>query len=65
MTTGAELINGDSNGDGDVDADDLVVWQTQYGEPGHSAVAIAVPEPHAATIVMVAMVGLALKRRAN
>jgi serine protease inhibitor len=32
MTTGAQLVHGDSNADGDVDGGDLSAWQDAYGQ---------------------------------
>ena len=39
----ASVLEGHSNYDGDVDADDLFVWEDQCGEPGHLSGINAVP----------------------
>jgi hypothetical protein len=62
ITTGAELGDGDSNGDGSVDAIDLSVWHDQYGEPGHLAVA-SVPEPGSALLMGFASVAVFSRRK--
>ena len=59
---GAELGDGDANGDGDVDAADLSVWQLQYGEPGHLAAVVSVPEPVTVLLLGCAAI-VALSRR--
>ncbi|QDT68933.1 hypothetical protein MalM25_18590 [Planctomycetes bacterium MalM25] len=61
----------DGDGDGDVDVDDYLVWKGNYGAmamspamaPGSFAVASAVPEPTAAALVVLALGGVALRRR--
>jgi hypothetical protein len=60
MTTGAEPVDGDANGDLAVDGLDLEVWKSGFGAAatGGSGVAasIAIPEPpgsvHAAFVVL-------------
>ena len=51
--SGASLQQGDANHDGAVNAADLSIWQTQYGQPGHLTVqATAVPEPTTALLLL-------------
>lgn len=62
LTDGTALLaDGDANGDGKVTADDLAIWQTQYGTS--TPPAAAVPEPAALTslLVLAAVGGLVRK----
>lgn len=43
VTTGAQPSQGDSNADGDVDANDLVTWRQTYGQSDSSLAAAAAP----------------------
>ena len=55
-TTAAE---GDANDDAAVDGTDLLVWQDQFGQDRTPAAAVAaVPEPGAASLVSIAILGL-------
>ncbi|TWU27462.1 hypothetical protein [Bythopirellula polymerisocia] len=63
ITSGATKANGDSNGDGAVDAADLDNWKIQYGyqivgggSPFSSTV--AVPEPAGLSFLLLGMLGL-------
>lgn len=54
---------GDADFDGDVDGDDLIAVQTNFGNTSSSAFASAVPEPTAAMLAALALIGFATKRR--
>jgi len=65
-TTGtATPMDGDANDDGNVDAADLTVWQSQFGETGAAAASAAIPEPAGATLLCVAALLLAGRRRSR
>jgi T5SS/PEP-CTERM-associated repeat protein len=57
-------MDGDADGDGDVDGSDFLIWQRTQGPvpPGVPATG-AVPEPGAAALALMALVGGALRRR--
>lgn len=58
-----ENSTGDADGNGVVDANDLAIWNLQYGTAAAlqaGAVAL-VPEPSAATLLLVTLLGLALR----
>ena len=55
---GASKGQGDANDDGNVDADDLAFWQTQYGNPPPLSAVHNVPEP--ATPILLALAALGL-----
>jgi hypothetical protein len=60
----AELSDGDANGDGDVDAADLAIWQEQFGMTNElNAMSAHVPEPAAATLLLVSVMGVLGMRR--
>jgi hypothetical protein len=63
-TAGATRAAGDANMDGDVDADDLAVWQAQFGTATSAAVAaVGVPEPTAFALLAIAAGAVARARR--
>jgi hypothetical protein len=66
-TTGtATPMDGDANDDGNVDAADLGVWQSQFGDTGVAAtVATAIPEPAGATLLCLAALAIAGRRRSR
>ncbi len=49
--------NGDANGDGVIDSADLAVWETQYGSAPITAAVSSVPEPSAAVLTLVGLLG--------
>ena len=49
---------GDADGDGDVDGDDFLTWQSQFGNVAGSGSNTAVPEPAAA--MLAGLCGLAI-----
>jgi hypothetical protein len=55
MATGADLIDGDADGDGDVDGADFVVWQTNFPFMSSSGTS-PVPEP--SSIVIGSVIGI-------
>lgn len=61
---GAVKGDGDANEDGAVTGADFLQWQREYGfgVPTTPAVA-AVPEPHTAALALLAVAGLAMRRR--
>ena len=62
--TGTTHLQGNADGDTDVDGNDFLVWQRQLGTtPAVVATAAAIPEPASAAIALVATVGLAIARR--
>jgi hypothetical protein len=62
QTTGAVLGQGDANGDMAVNASDLAIWRTQFGQTGSVS---AVPEPARAVLLLAACLGAAAVRRRN
>ncbi|MBX3425773.1 MAG: lamin tail domain-containing protein [Pirellulales bacterium] len=64
-TSGATNSQGDADLDGDVDADDLAAWTSNYGQPQATAVVAAVPEPATAGLALLAgaLVVAAARRR--
>jgi len=61
---GALNADGDANGDGNVDAADLAIWETQYGGPPPLSSSLAsVPEPASAMLLMLGATGLLMRRR--
>jgi hypothetical protein len=63
LGNGTNNMTGDADGNGLVNAADLAVWKTQFGGPPAVAVVGAVPEPHAAALVVLAGLALAAVRR--
>ncbi len=71
LTSGASFEQGDADGDGDIDGDDVLAWQMSLGPAVNvsalSAAAdsqLAVPEPATAALMAIALVaGCALPRR--
>jgi hypothetical protein len=61
--TGATLGQGDADRDGTVDAEDLAFWRNAYGAGGGGAAAI--PEPATGALAVVALVGIAMRRRSQ
>jgi hypothetical protein len=62
--TGTNNLTGDANGSGGVDGGDLAIWKTQFGGAPPAVGAIgAVPEPAAATLVLLAGAALVVRRR--
>jgi hypothetical protein len=57
---GNSLAEGDANGDRVVDADDLSVWENQFGNSSQSVFA-AVPEP-ASGVLWLGLAGLGMIR---
>ncbi|MCA9235829.1 MAG: PEP-CTERM sorting domain-containing protein, partial [Planctomycetales bacterium] len=53
----ALMVDGDANGDGNVNDADLTVWQSQFGTSPATSVVSAVPEP---TTLALALGGLTL-----
>jgi hypothetical protein len=62
LGTGTLHAQGDANGDGTVDADDLGIWETQYGTVSPLAAVSVVPEPTTCTLALAARC-LAMSRR--
>jgi hypothetical protein len=62
LGTGTTHAQGDANGDGTVDADDLGIWETQYGTVSPLAAVSVVPEPATCTLALAALC-LAMSRR--
>jgi hypothetical protein len=60
--TVADYSGADANGDGIVDAGDYVVWRNNFATVGNAA-STAIPEPHAATLGLLAVVGLTFRCR--
>lgn len=54
----ATMALGDANGDGNVNATDVQIWQTQYGTTPALPNLGAVPEPAAGTLLALALAGL-------
>jgi hypothetical protein len=54
--------NGDANGSGAVDAADLAIWRSHFGQATTEAAAAAVPEPTSAALVA-CLVALGYRRR--
>jgi hypothetical protein len=54
-TTGAAKANGDADADGDVDGHDFLVWQRNLGA---TTLAVAIPEPAALSLLVVAALAL-------
>lgn len=62
--TGTLKSQGDADLDGDVDGNDFLVWQRQYGQlPPSTATASAVPEPTAVVLALTSGVLLLSRRR--
>lgn len=59
-----EGLPADGDGDLDVDDDDRIVWANNYGAPG-SVASVAVPEPVAAALVLLAVTFTASCHRPN
>lgn len=51
---GVQFADGDANGDGVVDADDLISWQAQFGAPAASLPSATIAEPATALLALVA-----------
>lgn len=62
LNSGALNTQGDANGDGKVNAADLQEWKNHFGAPA-AAIAGAVPEPAGATLALLLVGGMAMKRR--
>jgi len=59
MNMAGSQMDGDANGDGQVNAADLDIWEMQYGgAPPAAAVATAVPEPASAALLLLAACGV-------
>lgn len=77
LTTGATKAQGDANGDGAVNADDLALWKSQFGGGGFAgpgvlvrgvvtyvgAAVSAVPEPASIIYIGAALMGAVVMRR--
>jgi hypothetical protein len=62
--SGASHMQGDSNGDNDVDGADFLRWQQQFGLPGATPASVGVPEPGVLALVATALTSLlGLRRR--
>jgi hypothetical protein len=57
ISSGATLAQGDSDGNGTVDATDLTNWKSQFGTPAVAAVG-AVPEPGSLALAGAALAGV-------
>lgn len=62
-TTGAVRADGDADADGDVDGSDFLAWQKQFGSGSATVAAGAVPEPAAALLAGIGIVGGLIARR--
>ena len=60
---GASKGQGDANDDGNVNGDDLAIWQIQYGNPPPLSVMNAIPEPTTATLALAALCLVVGRRR--
>jgi hypothetical protein len=56
-------MDGDADNDGDVDGDDFLVWQDEFGS-GDGAGSTAVPEPASALLALLAAGLLVIVRQA-
>jgi hypothetical protein len=61
--TGTTLAQGDADGNGAVNAADLAIWRTQFGNTGASAAIGAVPEPAGLCLAGMALAALGAFRR--
>jgi hypothetical protein len=50
--------DGDADMDGDVDGDDFLIWQSNFGSSAAGDAAVALPEP--STVLLLASLGLSL-----
>lgn len=60
--SGAGVVQGDADGDGDVDGADFVVWQTNFPTAAGGS-ASPVPEPSAIYLIVLASLGIVVRRR--
>jgi hypothetical protein len=63
LGSGTTLAQGDADGNGTVNAADLAIWRTQFGNTGASASVGAVPEPAGLCLAGMALAALGAFRR--
>src|SRR5690606_30170352 len=59
----ARKLQGDADGDGDVDGSDFMLWQRQFTAGGMAAENIAIPEPSSACLVVLVIATYAVRAR--
>ncbi len=59
---GTTLAQGDANGNESVGAEDLAIWQTQYGNLPLASAATAVPEPATAVLLLFSVLTLSFRK---
>ena len=63
VTDGTALLgDGDANGDGNVAADDLTIWQSQFGASAGSITSVPEPASQAVMLVLATIMGLACRK---
>lgn len=63
LTGQTDKSNGDANGDGDINAVDLGIFETQYGSPAPAASLAAVPEPTTTCLLVMASLCTLIRRQ--
>jgi hypothetical protein len=56
------FAQGDANHDGNIDGDDLAIWETQYNTPPPLGGLAAVPEPSVVALVVWGLLAVARRR---